>query len=199
MGMSNPSIDIRNIVKKAKQYETELLYETAIKIKGLFTTFFNSFDYNNLNASSNGVSLYKIINFPDLDQLYTGAGFYVIVTNCKFSENQCTLLLKGKYKAIYRGHSASLRRRIESHLFNKAYSDGYEKRKKEKGYSEMPFTACMKIENGINGINVDELPYSDFTWYVIQHKMPGSSEPIRKQAEAAFDAIFNKPFANRDR
>jgi len=192
-------MNLADIVEKAKEYEAELVSQVTGKVKGMFVEFLRSIDYNNIGSSTPNISIIQVVEHEHLNLLYSGPGFYVIETDFKHDENGCNFSIHEKFKVIYRGHSGTLKRRIESHLFNEAYNAGYEKRKEGGQSSEMPFTACMKIENGINGINVDKSPYLDFKWYVIQHKMPGSSELIRKQVEAAFDDVFNKPLANRDR
>ncbi|MFH1200691.1 MAG: hypothetical protein V1708_06520 [Candidatus Micrarchaeota archaeon] len=192
-------MNLADIVKEAKKYEAKLLSQVTSKVTGMFVEFLRSIDYNNIGSSTPNISIIQVVEHEHLNLLYSGPGFYVIATDFKHDENGCIFPIHEKFKAIYRGHSGTLKRRIESHLFNETYNAGYEKRKEGGKSSEMPFTACMKIENGINGINVDKSPYSDFKWYVIQHKMPGSSELIRKQVEAAFDDVFNKPLANRDR
>jgi len=54
----------------------------------------------------------------------------------------------------------------------------------------------MKLND--DGININESPYSNHTWAVIQHSMPDSSKVIREQAEQAFDEVFNQPVGSND-
>jgi len=118
-------------------------------------------------------------------------------------DNQCTFSLHGGLRAIYRGECATLMRRLESHLFNAQYRSGYDKRKADKldsggKFSEPYYGACMKIDPGVSGINIDKGEYAEHPWAVVVLKMFGSSSALRKQAELAFDDLFGKPAASRE-
>lgn len=144
----------------------------------------------NLYLEQEKVDIFKLTTSEDLNQLITGTGFYVILTDCKFKDNKCSLIHKKKYKAIYRGEGSKLRLRVMSHLFNDYYNDN-------NGGTN--YDVCIQIEAGETGINIDKDPYNRYEWYVIQHKMSGSNSLTRKQVEQAFDNIFKKPFACHDK
>lgn len=60
------------------------------------------------------------------------------------------------------------------------------------------YSNCMQIKDGEKGINIQESPYNNYQWVIIECKMPKSSSFIRKYAENAFDNVFGKPLACRD-
>lgn len=145
----------------------------------------------------------NVSNHNSLSAIYSLQGFYIICTDHNVTDNNCNFSLESKYTAIYRGECSSVRRRIESHIFNSTYQKLYEERKKNKlskggKFSEPYYGACMKVDPLVSGINIDEVPYSQSNWSVVVLKMPGSSSIVRKQAELAFDALFGKPVASRE-
>jgi hypothetical protein len=79
-----------------------------------------------------------------------------------------------------------------SHLFNLDYNKNSSKYKTK-------YTVCLKIEDGVEGININQQPYSDYSWKIVVHKMKDSSKMIREQAELAFDNIYNRPLKSRER
>jgi hypothetical protein len=115
-----------------------------------------------------------------------GSGLYLILTDYLKDENQCTFEING-LKAIYRGHGRRIKKRVESHLYNVKYNENKD---------ETNYTVCMKL-NDDDGINLNESPYSDYRWYVIQHPMTDSSKTIREQAEQAFDNVYNMPIGSK--
>jgi len=191
---------MEKIVKESKRLEEQALNQAKPRIRSKLSNYFKGIDWQKLDRAD---VLFKIKKYDDLKDLYSGPGFYVILTNYKNDENDCKLIINDKNKAIYRGHCSHLKHRIESHLFNKKYNEEYSKRKAEKEkkgkkFSEVPFNACIKIDPNINGIDIDDKTYSGYEWYIIQLKMPGSSRLIREQAEQAFDEVFSKPLASRE-
>lgn len=172
--------------KRIDKYKCEINNVTQ-NIRTDLEDYFKSFNYN---CNHRDIEIYSIHSEKDINQIYASPGFYIILTDHEFSDNECNFKYKNQI-AIYRGHSYSTRKRISSHLANLAYN---QKRKpKEPNYD-----VCLKIEDGINGINIDELPYSDWSWTVIVHKMKNSNMLIREQAEIAFDAVFGKPCKSRE-
>ncbi len=111
--------------------------------------------------------------------------------NIQFDENKCTLDFEGQ-KAIYRGHSYFTKKRLLSHLANETYR---QRRTKHDPF----YKVCLKIENGINGININQEPYKNWQWTIIVHKMKDSTQTIREQAEAAFDELYGRPCKSKER
>lgn len=152
-----------------------------------------------------------VIKTPSaLKGITSGPGFYIIMTNHSVSgDNACRLTANGGLRAIYRGECGTAKKRIQSHLFNKQYKSEYDQRKSAyhnndknngKDFYEPPWPACLKIKEGVNGINIDtDNEYSCSDWIVIVHDMKGSSQEVREQAELAFDDIFGKPIACREK
>lgn len=154
-------------------------------------------------ARNSQVAAFNLSDHASLNAIYSSQGFYVICTDHYVPDNNCTFSLGNDQTAIYRGECSSVRRRIESHIFNSTYQKLYEKRKKSKlseggKFSEPYYGACIKVDPAVSGINIDAAPYSQSKWSVVVLKMPGSSSPVRKQAELAFDALFGKPVASRE-
>jgi hypothetical protein len=86
-----------------------------------------------------------------------------------------------------------VKNRIRSHLFNDNYKE------KHNGKS-VNYTVCIKInEKDIGGMNINEIPYSNYKWLVIIHKMKDSNILIREYAEKAFDEIYNRPICSREK
>jgi len=154
-------------------------------------------------SKNSQVAAFNVTDHKSLSAIYSLQGFYIICTDHNVFGNSCTFSLEDKYTAIYRGECSSVKRRIESHIFNSTYQRLYESRKRNKlstggKFSEPYYGACMKVDPSVSGINIDEAPYSQSHWSVVVLKMPGSSSSVRKQAELAFDAIFGKPVASRE-
>lgn len=133
----------------------------------------------------NDIQIVEINNESDLNKVIYGNGFYIILTDQPFVDNECTLKYKG-LKAIYRGHSYFTKKRIKSHLSNDDYNS-----KRKSG--EPHYKVCIKLEDFVNGININQEPYKNWKWIIIVHKMPKSTEIVREQTEKAFDKIFKKP------
>jgi len=149
------------------------------------------------------VAICSLSDHSSIKNIYSMRGFYVICTDHDVVDNSCTFSIQDGKTAIYRGECSSVRRRIESHLFNRKYQQLYEHRKQEKlsnggKFSEPYYGACIKVDPSVSGINIDTDPYSRSNWVVIVLKMQGSSSLVRKQAEHAFDFLFGKPIASRE-
>ncbi|MDC4251940.1 hypothetical protein M3X99_13070 [Clostridium perfringens] len=174
-------------------------YEKYLKITiERFKNFINDIDYSSLKVKSKNnnygedVSLIKIDKHSDLDKLIYGVGFYIILTNYRYKENECNFEVSPegkKVKAIYRGHCNRLRKRVESHLFNTKYNINKD---------NTNFECCMKVIEGQQGIDRDDKVYKNYIFYVIQHKMRNSNISQRECMEYAFDEKFNKPYACKD-
>lgn len=145
----------------------------------------------------------------DFGNLYYGEGFYVILSDRPVDGNECRLTAGG-LRAIYRGECAETRLRLLSHLANAAYrsemakrAQTYESDPKNGGrrFYKALWPHCLKLDGrmGTSGINIDQAPHSSFRWQVLVHRMKGSSQDIRRFAEAAFDTTFGKPAASRER
>lgn len=156
------------------------------------------------------ISKHVIKSPSDLKGVTSGPGFYIIMTNHPVSgNNACRLTANGGLRAIYRGECGAARKRIQSHLFNTQYSSEYDQRRstymnndknKGKAFYEPFWPACLKIKEGVNGINIDtDNEYNRSVWMVIVHDMKGSSQEVREQAELAFDDVFGKPIACREK
>lgn len=175
---------MENLIKKS----SDILYNSIEVIKSDFKNYLSNYDYSH-NQSS--LMIIDIKNVEDLNKVCTNAGFYIILLNKQYEENNCTFSIDD-HVAIYRGHSYSVRDRIKSHLFNSEYNNSNFKYKTK-------YTVCLKFEDGIQGINLDKAPYCNYSWKVIVHKMIGSNKLIREQAELAFDEIYGRPFKSKER
>ena len=138
--------------------------EEEQRIRTKIIEYLKEFDYT---THSNSFQVIDIKNLDELQEIYYGAGFYILMTNLKFEDNNCLFEI-GEFKAIYRGHSYFVKDRIMSHLFNLDYNKNPPKYKTK-------YTVCLKIEDGIEGININQKPYSDYHWKIIIHKMKNSS------------------------
>lgn len=166
----------------------EILNNAINKIRKDFVNHLKDIDY----SSNNGTfEIYSIKNIEDVNHIYTGPGFYIILLDQKFDDNESVFSF-ANHSAIYRGHSYSVRDRIKSHLFNSEYNLSDFKNKPR-------YTVCLKFEDGIQGINLNDEPYCNYSWKIIVHKMKGSSKLIREQAELAFDVIYGRPFKSKER
>lgn len=141
-------------------------------------------------VDSPNIQILKINNELDLDKLYTGRGFYLILTDHSFTRNPCNFQFDN-FTAIYRGEGYYVKKRVTSHLGNEKY-------KRERKSNEPNYTTCLKINDGEDGINIDQKPYLDWNWLVIVHKMRDSNSEIRKEAELAFDSLYGKPIKSRE-
>ncbi len=151
--------------------------------KNHFINFFTEFDYFNLVNSK--IKKCDISSHEDMSSVRYGSGLYLILTNYMSEENPCSLEIDG-LKVIYRGHGRRIKKRVESHIFN----DEYNNNKDGTVYS-----VCMKLDDN-NGININQPPYCNYSWAVIQHPMTDSSKTMREQAEQAFDHIYSMPIGS---
>ena len=144
-----------------------------------FERYFTNIDYS---KKQKNIKKQSVRSLADLDKILGGPGFYLIATDLPTKRNQCTAVVQGSLKVVYRGHSYHVRERIESHLFYKSY------RAKDSGRR---FTVCMKIDG--RNININRHPLNKRQWFVVTHSMRKSTRLIREAAEEAFDAVFGKP------
>lgn len=174
------------IIKSYKLKLQEIEDNTRTEI----SNYLSSCDYS---LKSKKYQIVDLKNFDDLNKVYYGAGFYIILTSLIFSDNECQLKISD-LTTIYRGHSHKVKDRIMSHLFSTQY-------KLKESTSKYPsnYSVCLKIEDGVNGIDINEKPYLECKWKVIVHKMKGSTELIRQQTELAFDSIYKKPIKSREK
>lgn len=142
-----------------------------------------------------------------LERVYSGEGFYVILSDRIVDGNACRLT-HGKLRAIYRGECGTVRKRIQSHLFNSRYNTDFEERSARyradpknqgKSFYEAHWPHCLKLDvGGPSGVNIDQQPHSNYQWLVLVHRMNGSSQRVRQLAEMAFDVAFGHPEGSRD-
>lgn len=177
------------------------------EIKHQFHSYLENLNSSGLTfealSKNSQVAVCNVSDHKSLSAIYSLQGFYIICTDHNIQGNKCNFILEDKYTAIYRGECSSVRRRVESHIFNSIYRNLYETRKNNKlsqggKFSEPYYGACMKVDPSISGINIDEAPYCQSNWSVVVLKMPYSSSIVRKQAELAFDYLFGKPVASRE-
>lgn len=178
MAFIKTELKLKNRIKKY----TSLLEKTSNIIREDLEKYFENHNYS---QPDNNVQIIEVYEEKDLEKIIYGNGFYIILTNENFPNNECSLEYKD-LKAIYRGHSYFTKKRILSHLSN----ENYKSRRKN---NEPNYKVCLKIESKINGININQKPYDQWKWAVIVHKMQNSSKSIREQTEKAFDNVFNKP------
>jgi hypothetical protein len=160
-----------------------ILKSTSENIKSELVSHLEKVDYSKTNAQ---VQILNPQKENDLDEIIYGSGFYIILTDNIFSDNKCTFKLKNQV-AIYRGHSTFVKKRLQSHLANNKYNE-----------NESTYKVCLKIEDGVNGININEKPYNTWGWTVVVHKMRNSDKLMREQAEYAFDELYGKPCKSRE-
>ncbi|MDM0076921.1 hypothetical protein QTH90_21105 [Variovorax sp. J2P1-59] len=149
---------------------------------------------------------HEITSDSDIDKIVSSEGFYILLTNYPVQENTCRLHTPD-LRAVYRGECTKTRQRVMSHLSNSRYhstyherADAYRLKNPGKQYHEDYWPHCLKLEpGGASGINVNQEPYSGYQWLVLVHPMRGSSRPVRQLAEEAFDELFNKPAASREK
>lgn len=195
-----------------KSWIEEAVSIAEIKVRNVFKEEFSKL-YNNLPTlnrileSESTIKIHEIACHEDLAKATNNPGFYIILSSYKVKCNSCNFSFNDLV-AIYRGECEKVRKRIQSHLFNKLYQLEYNKRKEKyqkkhststKPFYEQFWPACMKLEPGVNGININKIQYNSYKWLVIVHEMKGSGQPVRKQAELAFDELFGKPIACREK
>lgn len=157
--------------------------KTSKSIRKDLSEYFKNYDYSKPNSD---IQIIQVETEVDLNKVYYGTGFYIILTNKQFEKNKC-LFEYQDLKAIYRGHSYFTKKRLLSHLSNENY-------KSIRKNNEPNYKVCLKIEDKINGININEEPYKNWKWIIIVHKMKNSSKTIREEMEKAFDNVFKKPY-----
>jgi hypothetical protein len=174
------------IIKKSKLK----LQEVQDSFKTEIVNYLQSCDYT---IKSKKYQVVDLKSFDDIQNVFAGVGFYVIMTSMNFADNESQLKFSD-LTAIYRGHSYKVKDRLMSHLFSNKY-------KTKESTSKYPsnYSVCLKIEDGVNGIDIDQKPYSEHKWKVIVHKMKGSTELIRQQTEHAFDDIYKQPIKSREK
>lgn len=203
--MDNPDYDIKAMRQKHTKALVDFKNNIVSEFKDYFSLFYKGFSVPKIsNYRGCKTCFYKLEKHESIGEIFSGAGLYLILSNLNFDNNNCLLKLNNFFKVIYRGESSLLRKRIESHLFNKSYNKFYniresEAKSKRRNFGEVRYNTCIKIKQNENGINIDEKSYSGYEWFVIIHKMVGSNSVIRKQAEKAFDSMYQRPFANRER
>ena len=190
---------------KASLHDAQV--EALRNIRGQFSQFLRQLsdgEMTTASLSSNRLVDSRNLNvYEDLSAVYGSPGLYIICTSFPMEDNKCTFRLQDGLRAIYRGECATVMRRLESHLFNERYRNGYDNRKVKKlgtggKFSEPYYGACIKIAPSVSGINIDQGEYANHSWAVVVLKMFGSSSALRKQAELAFDDLFGKPAASRE-
>ena len=160
-----------------------ILKETSENIKDELEHHFGQIDYTN---NDKAIQIITLKSENDIDNAIYGSGFYIILTDNIFSDNKCNFKINNQ-TAIYRGHSAFVKDRLKSHLSNNKYKE-----------TKSTYEVCLKIEDGVNGININEKPYNSWNWTVVVHKMRNSNKLMREQAEYAFDELYNKPCKSRE-
>lgn len=195
--------------------ESELQNSMAVVKRKIRTTFAAAFKNvycsdlvpDQFSDQSPPIDLVSLVSIADLKHVFRGAGFYVILSDRAVDGNICSLQ-RGTLRAIYRGECGGVRRRVQSHLFNTQYNADYKERSSNylakpknegKSFYEPHWPHCLKlVKGGPSGINIDEAPYSGHRWFVLVHRMEGSSQPLRQIAELAFDDAFGHPAGSRD-
>ncbi len=162
----------------------DLLHKVNVEIREDLHQYFKEV---NFTQPSGEIQIVHLKSEEDIKNVYSGTGFYVILSDNHFPENNSEFIYQDR-KAIYRGHCYSVRKRITSHLANKFYNE-----------TEYLYKVCLKINPGENGINIGQEPYKNWGWTIIVYKMKGSSKVMREQAELAFDNVFGKPCKSREK
>jgi hypothetical protein len=192
-----------NIISAIKSDYTEL----SKRAERYFVDFFRNIEIGNRATFSqeSSTSIVKIAS-PGEDShsirsaiasLRGKPGLYVILTDypvadataCQFSIDNPDI------KAIYRGHSSNVKERVMGHLINPEYLEYCRSKTNKK-----PWGSYLKISDGADrdggndgGINISEMPYSSYSWYVAVFWMEGSTEAIRETAEYAFSVVWGTP------
>ena len=202
--MIHPSYNIKKMKDNYLKVIVDLENSIATEFKKYFSQFYTNDSVPQINNDRGcKTSFHKLTSYSSLDEVYSGAGLYIILSTYNSESNKCSLHFNNDNSTIYRGESAYTKKRIGSHLFNKLYNENYNLRESEaklksRSFGEVRYNTCIKIKKNENGININEPPYSRYEWFVIIHKMANSNSLIRKQAEKAFDCLFERPFANRE-
>jgi hypothetical protein len=169
--------EIRRLVSQERDF--------SLEVQRHFVDFFNNHDYT---ISNQLLVTQAIETSTDIDRLPYGSGLYLILTDHEVPGNLCRFE-HDRLRAIYRGHCSRVKARVRSHLFNAMH---------RAGHHEGPrFETCIRLEG--KNLNIDQEPHSRSRWMVMVHKMTGSSRLIREQAELAFDAVYGRPAASRER
>ena len=171
-------------MKARVNYYKKMLFSVKEDIKEDLITYFNEVKHA---EPSSDIQIVNLNSEEDIQKVYSGTGFYVILAKQQFSDNSSTFAYQER-KALYRGHCYSVKKRIMSHLANNRYNE-----------SNSLYKVCLKVNPGENGVNIDQEPYNSWGWTVIVHKMKGSSKVMREQAELAFDSVFGKPCKSREK
>jgi hypothetical protein len=149
-----------------------------------FKTFFLETDYS--KPLPRKVRVQSVRSRDDLAKILAGPGFYCIASTIPTDENKCTLRLGSPLApVIYRGHSYSVRERIESHLFNEPYVQRDSGRR---------FKVCLKLRG--KNIDIDRGAEARHSWLVATHSMPNSTLFVREAAERGFDLAFCRPIGS---
>lgn len=179
---------MKRLMKNRIRLFNEQLSIAKKTIKDDLIDYLKDLDYQ---VKNNQIQIVELNNENDIEKLFSGSGFYIIMTNENFDDNNCTFALLDT-TAIYRGHGFKVKKRIMSHLANKKYRG-------QRKQNDPNYKVCLKIEDNQNGINIDSSPYNLWKWVVIIHKMNNSNKEIREQAELAFDILYNKPCKSREK
>lgn len=195
--------NIKGIIEDLNKLYDKYINEVEVSL----SKYINDVNYYNLainpnhsNRSEDDVNIIRISRYKDLEKLISGIGFYIILTDYRYSDNKCKLSIRPEginVKAVYRGHSYTLRERVESHIFNTKYNEKRAEKKRNNKYTTN-FDICMKLEEGKQGVDIDETKYKSNVFYIIQHKMNNSNETQRKIMEKVFDKKYDKPIACMD-
>jgi hypothetical protein len=127
------------------------------------------------------------------ERVLAGSGLYLIASDYQHelsASYKCRLEIDG-LPVIYRGQARAVRKRLQGHLFNKAY--------RERFGSEA-LDRCLKLDEvagNKGGINVDEAPYAGAKWVVVVLPM-AVDVPIREFAEWGFDNAWGIPVASKE-
>ncbi|HJV86600.1 MAG TPA: hypothetical protein VJ698_14105 [Noviherbaspirillum sp.] len=159
------------------------------------------------SAANPRIDVVQLTTHDDLAKIYSGQGFYIILSDRPVDGNSCRLSF-GALRAIYRGECGTVRKRIQSHLLNSRYNAEYQARAsrynadpKNKGklFYEPHWAHCIKLDaGGPSGIDINLEPHNRYSWVVLVHRMNESSQEVRKLAELAFDDAFGHPAGSRD-
>ncbi|MDC7701414.1 hypothetical protein [Vogesella indigofera] len=184
--------------------ESDIRAQFAVAFKSLYRDGVVPDGFPNLSPPIDQVHL---TSPEDLKRVYSGQGFYVILSDRPVDGNRCQLN-HGTLRAIYRGECRTVRKRIQSHLFNAQYNANYEERsfryvadqkKTRSSFYEPHWPHCLKLDlDGPSGVDIDQAPHSDYKWFVLVHRMKDSSQRVRQLAELAFDDVFGHPAGSRD-
>ena len=130
----------------------------------------------------------------DRTAVYAGAGLYLIGSDYRHQlkrDFKCRLEVDG-LPVIYRGQARQVRRRLQSHLFNKQYRERF---------GDDALKRCLKlddVEGNTGGINVNEEPYASARWIVVTLPVPGA-ELTREFAEWGFVKAWDRPVASNEK